>query len=114
MNTFTALRFVGPLFLGVTSLILVGCNKAPEKIVAPAPANVAVAEISDNDLTTKVKTTLLLDPALKGFDIIVMAKKGDVRLSGVIDTQSQIEQARSLVRGIDGVHSLHDELTIKK
>lgn len=69
---------------------------------------------TDIDVTTKVKTALLTDADVKRFDISVETTKGDVRLGGVVDNQGQIDNAVKIVRSVDGVHSVHDELTIKK
>ena len=41
----------------------------------------------------------------------VVTLKGDVKLSGEVDQQSQIDYIEGLVRG---VHSLHNELRIKQ
>jgi osmotically-inducible protein OsmY len=92
---------------------MVGCNKSQEPKAA-APASMAGVEVSDSDLTTQVKTALIRDETLKGFDIAVVTTKGDIRLTGVVDNQSQIDQAINLARSIEGAHAIHDELTIKK
>ena len=71
-------------------------------------------EIKDIDVTTHVKTTLASDPMLKDIDITVITIKGDVRLVGILDNQSQIDHALEVTRGIEGVHAIHDELVVKK
>jgi hyperosmotically inducible protein len=95
------------------TMSMVACNKAQEPKVAP-PGSMAGVEVSDSELTTQVKTALIRNESLKGFDIAVVTTKGDVRLTGVVDNQGQIDQADKLVRSIDGIHAIHDELTIKK
>jgi osmotically-inducible protein OsmY len=67
----------------------------------------------DTDVTKKVKSALAMDNALSGFDITVVTTKGDVRLTGKVDTQSQIKQIIATTRAVAGVKSVHDELTIK-
>ncbi len=98
----------------VTLALVTGCNKTPESAKVQLPSTSNAANVADVDVTTNVKTALLRDPTLKQFDISVVTLKGDVRLIGVVDTQSQIDAAIKLTRGTDGVHSIHDELTIKK
>ncbi|TQC94903.1 BON domain-containing protein [Moraxellaceae bacterium AER2_44_116] len=66
------------------------------------------------DVTTQVKTTLASDPMLKDVDITVITLKGDVKLVGILDNQSQIDHALEVTRSIEGVHTIHDELVIKK
>ncbi|MEO8804753.1 MAG: BON domain-containing protein [Burkholderiaceae bacterium] len=109
-------RLSTPLWgAAVLSLALMGgCNKTPEAgaVALPSPSN--AANVADLDVTTNVKKALLSDASLKGFDISVITLKGDVRLIGVVDTQGQIDAAVKLARGSEGVHSIHDELAIKK
>ena len=104
-----------PLLIAATAamtILLGACSKAPE---ATAPATVAAAgNVADIDVTTNVKTALLQDAALKGFDIGVVTLKGDVRLVGVLDSQAQVDTAVKLARAAEGAHTIHDELTVKK
>jgi hyperosmotically inducible protein len=93
---------------------IAGCNKTPEAGGVAPPSTSSAANVTDVDVTNHVKIALLQDAALKGFDISVITTKGDVRLIGVVDTQSQIDSAIKLARGADGVHAIHAELTLKK
>lgn len=96
------------------TLLVASCNKPVEPSAsAPAPAP-AGSQVNDMDVTTNVKTALQQDAALKGYDIQVLTLKGDVRLVGVLSNQTQIDDAIKLARSADGVHSIHDELTLKK
>lgn len=52
--------------------------------------------------------------SLKGTDITVVTLKGDVRLTGVLDSQAQIDEALRIARAAEGAHTIHDELTVKK
>lgn len=95
-------------------LLIAGCdNKSPVTSNTPATAVVA-AEVSDIDVTTRVKTALLSDADTNKFNIAVVTLKGDVRLTGILDNQSQIDRALSIVRGVAGAHSIHDELSLAK
>jgi len=47
-------------------------------------------------------------------DITVVTTKGDVRLTGILDSQAQIDEAIRIARAVNGVHAIHHELTIKK
>lgn len=105
------------LFFAAAALALFGlgaCGKAPAPAAASAPASSAVAEVSDIDVTEHVKTVLSQAESLKGIDITVVTLKGDVRLTGVVDNQSQIDDALRIARAAEGTHTIHDELTIKK
>ena len=70
--------------------------------------------VDDVVVTTRVKTALLADASIKSLDITVVTLKGDVQLSGFVNDQNQIVQAVRLARGVEGVHSIHNELMVKK
>ena len=112
MKTNCKLFVLGVAFVSVTTVV--GCNK-PQEVTESTKldSNVSV-EMSDSEVTTKVKTALLTDLKVKSFDIVVVTLKGDVRLTGTVDNQEQLNHVDKLVRSIEGVHSIHDELTIKK
>jgi hyperosmotically inducible periplasmic protein len=103
--------FLATAALAVT-MVLGGCSKSPQvPTTAPVPA---VGNVSDVDVTEHVKTALHQNESLKGFDIGVVTLKGDVRLIGVLASQAQIDEAIKIARASEGVHTIHDELTIKK
>jgi osmotically-inducible protein OsmY len=112
MKTYAKLLFLSTTLLA--TLMLAGCNKPQDSTGATKADSTISTDIKDGEVTAKVKTALLLDEAIKSFDITVVTTKGDVRLTGVVDTQAQLDQVDKIVRGIDGVHSIHDELSIKK
>ncbi len=98
----------------VTMISVCGCSK-PAEVPAgsSAPASVDI-NLSDGDVSERVKTALLQSDSLKGMDITVVTTKGDVRLTGILDSQPQVDEAIRIARAIEGVHSIHHELTIKK
>jgi hyperosmotically inducible protein len=71
-------------------------------------------EIDDGIITTEVKTALLADAYVKSLDIAVKTRKGEVQLSGFVNNQSQIDRAIEVTRGIKGVRSVGNEMSIKK
>jgi|GEM_PF-585371 len=78
------------------------------------PANTTVGnEIDDTVVTTKVKSALVNDQEVKGFEIKVETRKGLVLLSGFVDNQTQIDRAISLTRGVEGVKNVENGMTIK-
>ena len=104
-------RFVSLAAAWALALTLAACGRpAAPPAVAATPA---MPDVSDMDVTTRVKTALLRDDATKAFEVIVLTTKGDVRLSGVMDTQAQKDQALAVTRAIEGVHTVHDEITLK-
>ena len=112
MKSLTKLFILSATFVGMT--MIVGCNKPQEAADTTKLSTAVNTAISDSDVTTKVKTALQSDEMAKSFDIAVVTTKGDVRLTGVVDNQAQLDHIDKLVRSVEGVHSMHDELTIKK
>ncbi len=135
---------LGVALAGAMSLLVAGCGKNPEEQAAqpattseaattpepaaapqaattPEPAatpqaatTTAGTEIDDSVITTKVKAALLADPDIKSFDIAVETRKGEVQLSGFVDSQAQIDQAIAIAQKVDGVTSVGNAMSIKK
>jgi hyperosmotically inducible protein len=112
MKTRAKLFLISTTLLGL--LTLAGCNKPQDTAVTTNVDSTVATELQDAEVTAKVKAALLLDETIKSLDITVVTTKGDVRLTGVVDTQAQLDQIDTIVRDIEGVHSFHDELTIKQ
>lgn len=105
------------LFAAASALAAAGltaCSKPPTPTAAAPAASGPAGQVNDVDVTEHVKTALLQTESLKGLDIAVVTLKGDVRLTGVVDTQAQIDEALRVARAAEGAHSIHDELTLKK
>ncbi len=98
----------------VVTTMVTGCNKPQDSTEISKPSNTLKAEVSDDEVTKRVQATLAKDEKLSGFNITVATLKGDTRITGVVNDQDQIDYVKKLVRSIDGVHSIHDELAIKK
>jgi osmotically-inducible protein OsmY len=95
------------------TLLVYGCNK-PEQVTPTSPvSSTAVGNVSDIDITEHVKTALQQNDGLKGFNIQVVTLKGDVRLIGLLDSQTQIDEAIRIALASDGAHTVHNELKIK-
>lgn len=105
---------LGTLLLACTAAFgLAGCNKTPETVVSTPAAVPEPPQVVDADVSTNVKTALLQSASLQGTEIGVVTLKGDVRLTGVLQNQAQIDDAIRIARATEGVHSIHDELTLK-
>jgi hyperosmotically inducible protein len=108
-----------PRFLLAAAAVLLAiavgaCSKGPEVSTANPAAIPASANVSDIDVTEHVKTALHQAELLRGVDITVVTLKGDVRLTGVLDSQAQIDDAIRIARAAEGAHTIHDELTLRK
>ena len=78
-----------------------------------SPASVGTT-VDDSIVTTRVKSALLSEASMKSHDIAVITRKGEVQLSGFVDNQQQIDRAIVLTRGVEGVVTVNNEMSIKK
>ena len=69
--------------------------------------------VDDAVITSKVKAAIFNDPTLKVNEINVETFKGVVQLSGFVRTQSDIDQAVKVARGIAGVKSVKNDMRLK-
>ena len=53
------------------------------------------------------------DPTLKVFQINVETFKGDVQLSGYVDSAQNVTRAGEVARGVPGVKSVKNNLIVK-
>jgi len=59
--------------------------------------------ITDSWITTKVKSQLVADRKVSGFDISVETRDGVVKLSGEVNNQSEVSHAVEIARSTEGV-----------
>lgn len=71
-------------------------------------------KVDDAIVTARVKATLLADALVKGLDITVVTRKGEVQLSGFVDNPGQMTRATNLTRDVDGVASVNNQMSLKK
>jgi len=69
--------------------------------------------VDDSAITTKVKAAIFNDPALKVFQINVETFKGEVQLSGFVDSAQSVKKAGEVARGVGGVKSVKNSLIVK-
>ncbi len=69
---------------------------------------------SDATITAKVKTALLADSKVKGTDISVETNKGEVSLSGFVDSDLQMDQAIKIAGNVDGVKKVTNNMKARR
>ena len=69
--------------------------------------------LDDSAITTKVKAAIFNDPSLKVFQINVETFKGEVQLSGFVDSAQSVSKAGEVARGVKGVRSVKNSLIVK-
>ncbi len=74
----------------------------------------STGEYVDNSvITAKVKAAILEDPMLKMFQINVETFKGEVQLSGFVDSAEAAARAVKVTRSVKGVTSVKNSLVVK-
>ena len=81
---------------------------------ANAASQKAGDALGDSAVTGKVKAMLLADSEVKGTDITVETNKGEVMLSGFVQSQAQIDKAVKLAGTVEGVQKVSNKLEVKK
>jgi hyperosmotically inducible periplasmic protein len=100
------------------SALAVACSKPqdstrPSMPVATAPSTTVGTQIDDAVVTASVKSALLGDADIKSFDFKVETRKGEVMLSGFVDSQAQVDRADTLAKAVAGVTSVQNKVTLK-
>ncbi|MBE0612670.1 MAG: BON domain-containing protein [Burkholderiales bacterium] len=125
----------GLALAGAVSILIGGCGNREEVAAAPVAETAAApvadtmaptastampptgttvgTEIDDSVITARVKAALLADGDSKGFEIKVETRKGQVQLSGYVDTQARIDNAVALTSKVEGVTDVENAMSLK-
>jgi hyperosmotically inducible protein len=71
-------------------------------------------KVDDSVVTARVKSALLQDASMKSLDVAVTTRKGEVQLSGFVDNASQSTHAADIAKGVEGVSSVVNHMTVKQ
>jgi len=69
----------------------------------PAAEATSAQPVNDTWITTKVKSSLLADTSVAGTKIDVDTVNGVVFLTGTAETKAQVDAAKKIAAGIEGV-----------
>jgi len=69
--------------------------------------------IDNSVITSKVKTAIFNEPTLKSMQIEVESYKGEVQLSGFVDSARSVQKAGEIARSVEGVVSVKNDLIVK-
>lgn len=70
--------------------------------------------IDDKSLSMRVRSALGDNPEYKFGDVSVTSFKGVVQLSGFVNSSDQKSKAGSIAKGVDGVRSVENNITVKE
>jgi len=69
--------------------------------------------VEDSVLTAKVKAALLKEPDLKSLDVSVETLRGEVLLSGFVQSEAQRQKAMRAAVAVNGVASVKDAMVVR-
>jgi hyperosmotically inducible protein len=79
---------------------------------APIDGETVGTYLDDTALTTKVKAKLIVESDLKSLQIHVESNKGEVMLSGFVDSSAQKTKAEQVVKS-SGAKSVKNDLVVR-
>jgi hyperosmotically inducible protein len=69
--------------------------------------------VDDAAITSKVKTAFATDKTVSAMQVNVDTNKGNVRLSGFVDSEAEKRRAEEIARSVAGVRSVTNALTVQ-
>jgi len=96
---------------GIDCSTMTGTDKA--SCETKQKSEMAKDTVADSVITTKVKSELLAEPALKSLDVHVETTNGTVMLSGFVPSQAEVDKAVDVARNVKGVNKVQSSLRIK-
>ncbi len=113
MNTRIATLAITTALVSGLAISLVGCGKTVDSSPPPGAQTSVGTDIDDSVITSTVKSALLADAEIKSFDFKVETRKGEVQLSGFVDSQAQLDRATVAARAVSGVKAVHNNVALK-
>jgi osmotically-inducible protein OsmY len=69
---------------------------------------------ADTELANQIQSALSRDEITASLSILLLVSEGDVRLTGVVDNQLQLDQVIKVVKSVNGVRNIDDQLSLKQ
>ena len=92
-----------------------GVASVNDKLNVKDNADQSVKEYADDAMiTSAVKAKFLTADGVPGLSISVETQDGVVQLTGDVASQAEATQAENVAKGVDGVQSVKNDLTIKQ
>lgn len=105
-NRKAILMMCAVLSVGLMPVVWMGC--------ASTRTHESTGEYVENSaITAKVKAAFAKDPVVSAFGVSVETFKGQVQLSGFVNTQEAKDRAEEIARGVRGVKSVTNSLIVK-
>ena len=99
-------KYLSAVLLALSLITVAGC--------ASTSKHEGVGEyVDDTVITAKVKAAIFDHPSLKSAEINVETFKGEVQLSGFVNSQADINTAVSVARSVKGVTAVKNDMRLK-
>ena len=97
-------------------LIMIAVGVGATAACAPTEERRGTGEfVDDAALTARVKTALVKAEGLKGAaDVNVNSYRGEVQLTGFVESADMIQRAVATARGVSGVKAVRNDLRVGK
>jgi hyperosmotically inducible protein len=69
---------------------------------------------ADDTITNEVRKAIRSEPILKGIDIEVQTREGEVTLSGLVKNPDERQRAEGLARTVPGVKNVNSRIELTK
>ncbi|HEX7913502.1 MAG TPA: BON domain-containing protein [Paraburkholderia sp.] len=106
-------KFALVVFCLLTSASI-GAYAQTSETSAPTPQSTRSSRAADRALSKQVRVALIKAKIVDTPTIFVRVKNGSVTLAGSVSDQSQIERAGEVARGVSGVNSVNNALTVRQ
>ena len=88
--------------------------QASDTAAAPAAAPATSNKSADRALAKAVKRALTKSKEIDASNIYVRARSGAIRLSGFVPQNDQIQMATDTTKGVSGVTSVDNKVTVRQ
>ena len=94
------------------ALVVIGLLAAPVALTA-CSGETAGEYVDDSVISNTVRAKLIDDPDLNIFQVDVTTLRGEVQISGFVESQADKDRATQVARSVDGVRQVHNNLVIQ-
>jgi hyperosmotically inducible protein len=97
----------------ILAISLAACSDADKPNISEPPASSLGNVIDDTVLGTRVKAALMANPQVNSYDFKVETRKGQVLLSGFVNSKAELNLAMDIVKAVDGVKNIQNNVELK-
>lgn len=91
-----------------------GVKNVDNKLSIKMGSQTIGSKIDDTVITASVKSAMMADSIMKSREVSVVTVKGEVQLSGFVDSETQITHASEVAKKVEGVVNVVNNMTLKK